>query len=297
MYTPQSASKTVRAWPHLTTRNGRCCGCGANGFDSDAAAPRKKVVQLDLDNGNGCVISADGLVRFAKSKSSGRTPLRHSNRFSRLLLVVFAAVAFATSGCSAFRGVSEYIQYNDDTNDFVTGFQNAIGSHLAWHARAGDFSDMPDLSTFGAGFRAGYRDVASGGNGCPPPVPPRKYWGWKYQTEEGQAKVSAWYAGFPFGAMDAEQKGVGKFRDIQASYLIKTQYSPEFRAGGNPEAQRELLPHTPRAVRVDAERLEGRQDAVEPQIGEMPGSPALQDHPPPRKLGEKSWRWTLIKPN
>ncbi len=201
------------------------------------------------------MIPTDGLAHFAKS--SERIP-RSANRLSQLLHVVFAAVGFAASGCSAFRGVSEYIQYNDDTNDYVIGLGNGIRSHLAWRARVHEFSDQPHLLTFGAGFRAGYKNVASGGNGCPPPVPPRKYWGWKYQTEKGQAKVSAWYSGFPYGAIAGEQKGVGNFRDIQVSYPIKTQYSPEFRAGGAPGAQPELLPQV-EADEYETPRMPGQE--------------------------------------
>ena len=196
-------------------------------------------IRSRLATENGCMNPINEVAHFARP--SKRLPCP-SNRFSQLLHVVFAAVGFAASGCSAFRGVSEYVQYNDDTNDCVSGFRNGIRSHLAWSARVHEFSDQPHFLTIGAGFRAGYKNVASGGNGCPPPVPPRKYWSWKYQTEKGQAKVSAWYAGFPYGAMVAEQKGVDDFRDIQVSYPIKTQYSPEFRAGGAPGAQRELLP-------------------------------------------------------
>jgi hypothetical protein len=97
----------------------------------------------------------------------------------------------ASSGCVAIEAIKDYCRYNDNSNDFVMGWRNSVWARQAWHAQKGQFVGHPQFHAFGEGFRDGYISVASGGNGCPPPVPPRKYWNWRYQSPEGQAQVAA----------------------------------------------------------------------------------------------------------
>jgi len=154
---------------------------------------------------------------------------------SRLVIaLVLAAVAGCFTGCSTLQGVRNYIAYNDTQNDFVIGWRNRVWAIQAWHMEREKYLEHPYLAEFGDGFRTGFRDVASGGTGCPPVVPPRKYWSWKYQSPEGQAKVAAWFEGFPVGAMVAERNQAGEFSDIPVSYTVEAQYSPRFRAGELP---------------------------------------------------------------
>jgi hypothetical protein len=51
-----------------------------------------------------------------------------------------------------------------------------------------------------------------------------EYWNWCYQSAEGQARVAAWFAGFPHGAQAAEEDGVGMWNQIQTSSSIQKQY-------------------------------------------------------------------------
>lgn len=94
----------------------------------------------------------------------------------------------------------------------------------AWHSSKHCYANQKYLKDFARGFKAGYMDVAAGGNGCTPAFPPREYWGWKYQSHEGQARVAAWFAGYPNGAMAAEKEGVGNWTQIQTSRGIQNQY-------------------------------------------------------------------------
>jgi hypothetical protein len=142
--------------------------------------------------------------------------------------LVASLAASGICGCAAIQGVNDYVAYNDSVNDFVLGWRNSVWARQAWHERKGQFIGQPQFSSFGAGFRAGYENVAGGGNGCPPPIPPRDYWSWRYQTPEGQAQVAAWFAGFPYGARAAEEDGAGLYQQIQVSSQIERQYSPEF---------------------------------------------------------------------
>lgn len=57
--------------------------------------------------------------------------------------------------------------------------------------------------TYKDGFRQAYIDVANGGDGSTPPVPPPKYWNTKYRSEYGQQQVSSWFDGYREGAAAA----------------------------------------------------------------------------------------------
>lgn len=147
----------------------------------------------------------------------------------RVSWILLAGVLLAVGGgCSLFQGARDYVQYNDATDDFVVGWRNYVWANKAWHARKAEHACEPQLYDFGEGFRAGYRDAAGGANGCPPPLPPRNYWSWKFQSPEGQAKIAAWFAGYPHGAKAAEEDCAGNWRQIPVSHVIEQQYSPEF---------------------------------------------------------------------
>ena len=150
----------------------------------------------------------------------------------RLLLLLVTSVAVASStGCTAFLGLRDFIAYNDGSNNFVIGWRNEVWARQSWHDNKYAFADQAYLADFGIGYRAGYQEVASGGNGCPPPLPPRKYWKWHYETPEGQAKIAAWFAGFPHGAAAAEQDCAGEWMEIPVARHVDLQYSPEFQDG------------------------------------------------------------------
>jgi hypothetical protein len=144
------------------------------------------------------------------------------------LSLLLLGILCTSSGCIAVDSVKDYCRYNDNTNDFVMGWRNSVWARQAWHAQKELFVDHPQFHAFGEGFRDGYISVASGGNGCPPPVPPRRYWNWRYQTPEGQAQVAAWWEGFPYGARAADVDGAGLYQQIQVSHSIEVQYSPDF---------------------------------------------------------------------
>ena len=144
-------------------------------------------------------------------------------RLAILLLASSATVPFA--GCTAFTGMNNSWQYNGYWNQTMMGHRNKSSASKAWHCRKHHFCNEKYLREFSHGFRAGYMDVADGGKGCTPSFPPREYWGWKYQSCEGQARVAAWYSGFPHGARAAEEDGIGTWTQIQTSSAIQQQYA------------------------------------------------------------------------
>ena len=85
--------------------------------------------------------------------------------------------------------LQDQIAYNDPVDEFMLGWRNYVWAKKAWSNYRSCQRDIPYLEDFGRGYRAGYIDVASGGDGCTPIMAPRRYWSWKYQTPEGQCKV------------------------------------------------------------------------------------------------------------
>jgi len=144
-------------------------------------------------------------------------------RLAVLVLAGTATVPFA--GCTAMTGVNNSWQYNGYWNQSMMGQRNKSSASKAWHCRKHHFCNEKYLREFSQGFKAGYMDVADGGTGCSPAFPPREYWGWKYQSCEGQARVAAWYSGYPHGARAAEEDGIGNWTQIQTSSNVQQQYA------------------------------------------------------------------------
>ncbi len=77
------------------------------------------------------------------------------------------------------------------TARFTSGANQAFGSYEATQG-----APIPCRNHFADGFKAGYLDVANGGKGCPPVVPPKRYWSACYMTPKGQQAAQQWFAGF-----------------------------------------------------------------------------------------------------
>lgn len=121
-------------------------------------------------------------------------------------------------------------------------------------------------------------DVADGGTGCVPTFPPREYWGWKYQSCEGQARVAAWFAGYPHGARAAEEDGIGNYYQIQTSANIQHQYSQH---GLMDPAYQGIYPVPPDAVPNPYTLQQGLQPVGNLPVGTTaPGEYSLQSESP-----------------
>jgi len=123
----------------------------------------------------------------------GRVSKASSKRRLVLAALLGAALLPMCSGCSAFTAANNSWTYNRQWNDKM--------------------------------LRDKHVDVADGGTGCVPSFPPREYWGWRYQSCEGQAKVSAWFSGFPHGVRAAEEDGIGNYYQMQTSAGVQQQYA------------------------------------------------------------------------
>lgn len=137
-----------------------------------------------------------------------------ANSASRTLLVLIAGLMLF-SGCSSFTTLHNNVRYNGAMNRFMAGYRNKAWCAKAWHKRKHGFCREKHLTEFCDGFQAGYQSVIDGGDGCTPAFPPPKYMSWKYQSAEGQNKMSSWFSGYPHGVRAAEEDGVGHWTQIQ----------------------------------------------------------------------------------
>lgn len=160
-------------------------------------------------------------------KKEGRTQV-----LKRCIASLILGTTTFAGGCTALSNLQDNLTYNDAWSDWVIGQRNAAWAARAWHLRKHHFCNEKYLDDFCAGFRAGYMDVAGGSNGCTPSFPPREYWGWKYQSAEGQGQVAAWFSGYPHGARAAEEDGVGHFSQIQMSSSAFNEFNQA--GGGGP---------------------------------------------------------------
>lgn len=209
-----------------------------------------------------------------------------------LIVLASAAIGVGSLGCSGFSGISHQISHNSAWNDFVQGYRNSVWSAKAWHCRKNQFCGEKYLHDFSVGFRAGYEDVAAGSNGCTPAFAPREYWGWKYQSAEGQAKVAAWFSGYPHGARAAEEDGVGNWTQIQTSSGIQKEYC-QFGMMGSEEVGMYPIPESGQGRQMNLAQPNMMQTGmpmegtiIEPSMGRVEGSasdrPAMPSGAMPR---------------
>jgi hypothetical protein len=190
----------------------------------------------------------------------------------------------------------DQIAYNHHVNELVTGRHNRRLAKQAWKSRCSEFCDQPHFRDFGAGFRDGYCDVACGGDGCPPPLPPRKYWKSRYENYQGQGRVAAWFAGYPHGARAAEEDGAGAWRSIQLSPSIQQQY---LRSGIQEAWVPESSQVPPDVVPVDSAREshEEPDGHVLPEIIPTPdGGTGADSHEGAMRLDESPYSIKIARP-
>ena len=194
---------------------------------------------------------------------------------SALLLFAASGCAVVTAPVGALSGPTGFLQeqaaYNDTTDSLVLGWRNGVWAKKAWYQHEHLYSQHPHLRDLGKGFRAAYTDVANGGGGCPPVLPPREYWSWRYQSPEGQAKAAAWFEGYPLGAAAAEKDGIANWGEVQTSH---TANSKSIRA--REAYKRYYSQHRPTAAEnVPVDQPEIYPENSQPEVLPSPVQPPL----------------------
>lgn len=123
------------------------------------------------------------------------------------LLAQLLLILVVVTGCAPWsRGISSIEDFGTDYRDLVLGLTAYTRIH-------GNSTSRP----FKCGFIEGYHDVLAGGNGCPPPIPPKKYWLRYSRLANGQQQISEWFAGFEDGASAAKSNGFDRFGQVPVS--------------------------------------------------------------------------------
>jgi hypothetical protein len=133
-------------------------------------------------------------------------------------LAAFAATTTVTlgfSGCCQF-GSGGYGFIDSIMDQQVSCWRDHIWAKRAFHLRYGHCGKV-HADHFQDGFLAGYCNVCDGGSGECPAMPPERYWGFQYQTQEGAEMQNAWFAGFEAGAGAGKSDGAAAHHDIQIS--------------------------------------------------------------------------------
>lgn len=99
--------------------------------------------------------------------------------------------------------------------DLQRWYADGHRAKLAFHG-ATDLPDVPS-NDFRRGFLAGYRDVASGGEGTPPILPPHHYVSVIRRGRLGEDAAMAWFEGFQYGAAAAIRDGAHHYNFLPIS--------------------------------------------------------------------------------
>lgn len=114
----------------------------------------------------------------------------------------------------------------DGWNDLCVSVRNHRHADAAWDRAESLYEHVPYGGHFEEGFEAGYIAVAQGDDGCPPTLPPRRYWKARYRSPEGHQKARAWFDGYAHGAIAAEHDGIAHWNRIPVSPAAMPTNSP-----------------------------------------------------------------------
>jgi hypothetical protein len=145
---------------------------------------------------------------------STRSWLRKFN-YQQNGMVIAIVLSLGISGCSTVGGLKS-IASSGTINDTVETLRNKSYSARAYYRRQHNFANVAYPRDFQAGFRAGFEAIADGKPGCPPTFPPKQYWGWEFQSVEGQSRTAAWFAGYPYGVQAARDEGVTGWNHLRS---------------------------------------------------------------------------------
>jgi hypothetical protein len=133
------------------------------------------------------------------------------------LLLAAGCLALLCGGCQSsgsprppLRGCGCYVPFLDNLYTKERAKASARRSFYHYQRQSGHRLS----ADFQAGFCQAYCDLALGGNGKTPPLPPPCYWRAQYRTPAGHACVQQWFEGYAAGAIQAENDGVRTYNTI-----------------------------------------------------------------------------------
>ena len=186
--------------------------------------------------------ASHGMGHENRSSSTNQIFAQRSSARSRLHRWITGAISAgalglmlcSTTGCTTTAGIAGAFGDGHCMDDFMIGYRNKAMAEKAWHCQKDGFCNQKHSKEFKEGFCEGFIEVASGGNGCTPAVAPKQYWGWRYQSAQGQSAVNAWFEGYPMGVKAAEQLGVGHWGEVRTTGFAPAAVMNGAGPAGNP---------------------------------------------------------------
>jgi hypothetical protein len=153
-----------------------------------------------------------------------------------LVAVLLAACTLGAPGCSVCRQarrtlIQEPLEYSSKGDRARSLKAYRQWADEAWSVERRACPEVAGNSDYALGFRDGFVDyIYAGGDGQPPPVPPRKFWNVGWRTPDGDVGAQQWFAGYRHGAQSARNSGLRQNGVVLSSYLAMGQMegpSPE----------------------------------------------------------------------
>jgi hypothetical protein len=138
--------------------------------------------------------------------------------FAALVLVV------VSSGCTTCQQARRTLLYEPLDFGWKLDRARSLRTYRSWAADAWriERTACPEAAAsdhYAEGFRDGFVDyLYAGGDGAPPPIPPRKFWNMAWRGPTGQAAAQQWFAGFRRGAQVAQDGGYRQQATVESSY-------------------------------------------------------------------------------
>lgn len=220
-------------------------------------------------------------------------PRASRNRCLGFALAIVTAIC-TLPGCSVWQQARRTIWYEPIAYPWKFDRQRSLKAYRSWAEQAwqnesGACPGGPPSEHYELGFKDGFVDfVYAGGDGQPPPVPPRRFWNLKWRSPQGHSAADEWFAGYRHGAKSAR---AGGYRNLGVVYssLRSTGHAamPEPLLLGPPQAVSEDLGPPSEMLPVPAPPSPSELEApVKEPAASDPATPAAAggaaaDHPAP----------------
>ncbi len=142
-------------------------------------------------------------------------------RVSNGMAILLLLASLSVTGCYSFENGSD----SNFADRFFSGWRDEVWAKRAYRLRYPTCQSRHPTH-FQQGFIAGYCAICCGDDAYTPALPPRNYWGYSYQSAQGQEMIDAWFSGYPAGVKAAQQDGAGKYRDVQVSRMVDAALRP-----------------------------------------------------------------------
>jgi hypothetical protein len=132
----------------------------------------------------------------------------------QLMAMGVAALSLSGGGCALLADGTCVACYRlrEAVGDCAETHRNYKWAEQAWANVRRCYPQVNYSEDYAAGFRDGFSEyLYRGGNGEPPPLPPKHYRHVSYQTPGGYKSIEDWFAGYRHGATAAREGGYRQY--------------------------------------------------------------------------------------